>query len=117
MKKIKTNKAITLVALIITIVVLLILATVTIKQASGEKIVEQAKNAEENTETEIIKKQIKKDILSLQATKNTAITEDNINVILSNYGTVTNNEEGRKLLKTSDNKYTIDVTDIISEFL
>lgn len=116
MKKIKTNKAITLVALIITIVVLLILATVTIKQASGEKIVEQAKNAEENTETEIIKKQIKKDILSLQATKNTEITADDINEILNNYGTVTD-EEGKKLLKTSDNKYTIDVTDIISEFL
>ena len=47
MKNIKREKGITLVALIITIVVLLILATVTIRSVTGNGIISNAKNASE----------------------------------------------------------------------
>ena len=45
MKKTKTQKGITLVALIITIIILLILAVVTISAVSGDGIIQHAKNA------------------------------------------------------------------------
>lgn len=50
MINIKSKKGITLVALIITIVVLLILATVAIRPITDEKIIDTAKDAKNNFE-------------------------------------------------------------------
>ena len=47
MKKINNNKAITLIALVITIIVLLILAGITVAQLSGNNLFENAKLAKE----------------------------------------------------------------------
>ena len=51
MKKTKTQKGITLIALIITIVVLLILAVVTINAIQGDGIIQYAKNARDEYQT------------------------------------------------------------------
>ena len=48
MKKLKTEKGITLIALIITIIVLLILAMVAISAVTGDGILSYAKKAKEN---------------------------------------------------------------------
>ena len=58
MKENKMQKGITLVALIITIIVLLILAVVTIREITGEGIISHAKNAIEITIESNIKEEI-----------------------------------------------------------
>ncbi len=83
----KENKAITLIALVITIIVLLILAGVTIASLMGENgLLERAKNAKEETERTTVIESVKIDILGEQI----EITGDDIEkpqlqAILSSY--------------------------------
>ena len=57
MIKTKENKAITLVALIITIIILLILAGITIAQLSSNGLFDKAKQAKEESENAILKEE------------------------------------------------------------
>ena len=67
MKKLKTNKGITLIALVITIIVLLILAAVSIATLTGENgILSQATKAGDRTTQETEKEELK---LSFNAAK------------------------------------------------
>ncbi len=67
MRRTKSEKGITIVALIITIIVLLILATVAIQAISGEGMIEKAKEAKEKTESsqiiEILKLALMEDMI------------------------------------------------------
>ena len=69
-KKIKERKGITLIALVITIIVLLILAGVSIATLTGQNgILTQAQNAAKQTEIENAKEQAQMDILAWQSDK------------------------------------------------
>ena len=75
MNRIKSEKGITLVALIITVVVLLILASVTIKPIMDEGIIDITKEAKESYETLAEKEAINRSILTAKlVSKNGKVT-------------------------------------------
>ena len=112
--KIKQTEGITLIALVITIIVLLILAGVTIATLTGENgILTRASDAAERTERANIIEQAQTDILGIQAEKESSqITENELETILESYGTL--NGEGNILDKTlvTEKGYQIPVKDI-----
>ena len=113
MKKQKSS-GITLIALIITIIVLLILASVSIATLVGENgIVTKAREAKENTEIASIKEQIQMDIFGKQVENQGKITDENLKEILEKYGTLSGEEKIiEKTLTTKEGKYEIKVAEI-----
>ena len=88
MKKItRKNNGITLIALVITIIVLLILAGVTIATLTGENgILTRASDAAEQTEKANVIEQAKTDILGIQAEKKDGnITKGELKTVLDTY--------------------------------
>ena len=88
MLKEKRNKGITLIALIITIIVLLILAGVTISAITGnESVMEKAQQAKEKTDIASEKEGIQLAIISAMANKQdvSEITEGDLNELSPNY--------------------------------
>lgn len=113
----KEIDGITLIALIITIIILLILAGVTIATLTGENgILTQARNAREKTEIAEIIEKAKLDILAVQTENNGEITEDQVNEILAKYGTISSDysedEGGTIRFITTSKGYVIKVLDI-----
>ena len=110
----KTNKGITLIALVITIVVLLILAGVTISAVSGENgILTRAADSKEKTEIADIKEELQRKILEEQITNDGDLTETALETILTSKGTLSDETDilDRKL-KTTKGNYEIPVRDI-----
>ena len=110
MNRVKQNKGITLIALVITIIVLLILAGVSIAMLTGQSgILSQAQNAKKETmESEDIEK-IRLAITEAQIEKNgyQELTSDNLGSILIEDGTkaiVSDNEDGTKKILFLDSK-------------
>lgn len=88
MKKIiKKNNGITLIALVITIIVLLILAAVSIATLTGENgILTRASDAREQTEIANVIEQARTDILGIQADKKDGnITKEQLKTVLDKY--------------------------------
>ena len=85
--KLKNNKGITLIALVITIIVLLILAGVSIAMLTGENgILMQAQNAKAETEKASVIEQARLDIIEKQTEgKGTTIYKEDIKEILDKY--------------------------------
>lgn len=110
----KNNKGITMVPLIITIVVLLILAAVTIKEVNKDGVISEAKDSKSKTEISIIEKDIKTDILKKQNEPG-GLTEEKLNTILSNYGTVI--QEGEEKILVTTEGYRISVSTYYNEYL
>lgn len=106
------NEGITLVALVVTIVVLLILAGVTITALTGDNGVlsQVARAKQENEKTGIIE-EIRLDIAAKQADNLGSINEDEFYEILGKYGTVSNDEN---TLTTTKGNYEILISDIYS---
>ena len=110
----KTNKGITLIALVITIVVLLILAGVTISAVSGDNgILTRAADSKEKTEIADIKEELQRKILEEQITNDGDLTETALETILTSKGTLSDETDilDRKL-KTTKGNYEIPVRDI-----
>lgn len=109
--KLKNNrKGITLIALVITIIVLLILAGVTIAALTGDNgILAQANKAKEENEKAEIIEQIKSDIVDKQIENSGNISDDEVYEILQEYGTLKN--DGQILIANKGN-YEIYVSDI-----
>lgn len=85
MKK-QRSSGITLIALVITIIVLLILAAVSAATLTGENgIITKAQEAKRETEIASIKEKIQTDILGKQAGNNGYITNEQLKTILNNY--------------------------------
>ena len=103
----KKQKGITLIALVITIVVMLILAGVTINVVTGDNgIINKARESEKNYEMSVQKKEILEEILTKEMEKsalNGRITRSEIIEILEGYGEVTYDGEDIKGIKL--NKY------------
>lgn len=80
------NEGITLIALIITIIVLIILAGVSISMLTGQNgILTQAQNAKENIEKAGVIEEARIDILEIQTAENTVLTKIQLKDILSKY--------------------------------
>ena len=116
--KLKEQKAITLIALVITIVVLLILAGVTIATLTGDnEILTQAGNAKEQTEKADIIERAKIEIVGVQSENNGELPKEDLDRILKSYdkdGTIRIDDEGNRYIVTSKN-YKILASDIWSK--
>ena len=85
-KELKISKGITLIALVITIIVLLILVGVTIATLTGENgIITRASDAREETEIATVKERARTDILGVQAENEGKISKESFVEILNNY--------------------------------
>lgn len=113
MKKEIKDKGITLIALVITIIVMLILIGVTIKIAIGEGLIDTASEAVVQTEIATIKEQILEDIIAEKAINRGTITEQRLDEILSNYGEVSGTGEDK--IVSTEKGYVIKVSEIYSE--
>lgn len=127
-QKLRKNKGITLIALVITIIVLLILAGVSIAMLTGQNgILTQAQTAKEKTDKASIIEQVRTDILGKQAENQSSdVFSSDLEEILKKYfsndetnikniveGTTGEGEE-TKLISKEDSKIKIDLSEIYS---
>ena len=105
------SKGITIVALIVTIIVMLILAGVTISQTVDQGTVDIAKEVSDDSQERSIITNIQIKLLEKQEINNT-ITEDDLKEIVSEYGEY---DAETKILKTESGKQ-IDLTDIYNDY-
>ena len=111
-KEAKEKKGITLIALVITIVILIILSTITINFAFGENgLVTMAETAKAESEKDAIIEQIQLDIADKEIGNQGSINEDEFYEILGKYGTVSADET---ILTTTKGNYDILISDIFS---
>ena len=115
MKKQYKQNGITLVALVITIIILLILAGISISSLTNQGLFTQAENAKTASEIANIKEQIQLDIYEKQLEPPLgSITEGELETILSSYGTVNKGEDGTIIGITTDKGYEILLSEIYS---
>ena len=106
----KKNNGITLIALVITIIVLLILAAISIAMLTGQNgILTQAQNAKNKTEEAQIIEQIRLDIEAIKSEKQGEISENQYIDILEKYGDIKNN--GSTLI-TKNGNFSLNISDI-----
>lgn len=112
--EVKKQTGITLIALVITIIVLLILAGVTIATLTGDNgILSKTNEAKEKNNKESIKEQIKVEIMGEQSGNEGKIAEDVLISILEKYGKL--NGEGElkeQTLTTKEGNYEIKVSEL-----
>ncbi len=114
-KKLKEKQGITLIALIITIIVLLILAGVSIAMLAGDNgILTRTKSSKQISEIAGIKEEIKTEIIAEQAENEGNISESALKTILEKYGTINYDEDGKKIksITTTKESYEIAMKDI-----
>lgn len=112
----RKEKGITLIALIITIIIMLILAGVVINLTIGENgLFKTAKQAGKDYEISAIKEQIITDVYDKQAQNEGDISEDNLKEILERYGKLSEEENLMdKTLTTRKGNHKIKVSDIFN---
>ena len=110
MKLANNNNGITLISLVITIIILLILAGVTLSLTLGDNgIINQAQNAKEAQEIAAIKEDIQLAILDKELEKGgTSLSKEELEEILKDYGEI---QEDGNTIKT-DEGYEIDIDEI-----
>ena len=108
------HRGITLIALVITIIVLLILAAVSIATLTGENgVITQAGRASDQTKIAEIIEQAKIDIIEMQAEKTSVgITEKELKEILENYGELEGDGELLDKTLVTNDGYKISVKEI-----
>ena len=115
MRKTKEQKGITLVALVITIIILLILAGISIQAITNTGLFAQAENAKRESEIANIKEQISLDIYEKQLEPPVgSITDEQLKTILEKYGRVNKEDDGTIIGITTDKGYEILLSDIYS---
>ena len=115
MNKIKSTKGITLISLVVTIIILLILAGVTIATLMGDNgLINKAKDAKIKTEIASIKERIQLEIFAEQAEGKGSITKSTLETILDKYGTINYEEDGEtiKSITTDEGNYEIAISEI-----
>ncbi len=104
-KNLKEKQGITLIALIITIIVLLILAGISIAMLAGDNgILTRAKSAKKTSEIEGIKEEIKTEIIAEQAGNEGNISKSDLKTILEKYGTINKDEDGETIKSITTKK-------------
>ena len=116
MNKIRNTKGITLISLVVTIIILLILAGISIATLMGDNgLINRANDAKIATEIASIKEEIQTDILSEQAGNNGNISDDTLKGILEKYGILSEEEKLiDKTLTTTKGNHEIKVADIFN---
>ena len=116
-EKFKKAKGITLIALVVTIIVLLMLAGISIQMLTGNNgILTKTSDAKTATDIADIKEQIQIDIIGKQAKNQGDISDSELKEILEKYGTI-NYEEDETTIKsitTTKGNYEIAISDIWS---
>ncbi len=113
----KKNKGITLIALVITIIVLIILAGISINLVLGENgLFTKAQKAAKDMDIASLKEQIGTELLSMQIENeenNFAVDESDVEKVLSKYGKIIRSEEGNIIgLKPTGKDYEIPFSEI-----
>ena len=113
-KEVQTEKGITLIALVITIIVLLILAGVSIAALGGQNgILTNATEAKKESEIGDVKDGARMDINEKQMEKlSPEITEEEFREILEKYGTIEGEGELLEQILVTENEYEIPVKEI-----
>ena len=114
-KKLKEKQGITLIALIVTIIVLLILAGVSVLTLAGDNgVLTRTKSAKKAYEIAEIKEEIQLEIIAKQTKNKGEISEDELKEILEKYGTINydEDEEEIKSITTIKEGYEIAMSDI-----
>lgn len=111
-----SDKGITLIALIITIIVLLILAGISIATLTGENgVLTKANTARIETERVAIIERSRTDVLAIQSDHEGKITKEQFDKVLEDYDKEKKsdraNEKGERVIET-DKNYVIKVTEI-----
>ena len=116
MKKVNKQNGITLVALVITIIILLILAGISIQALTNTGIFTQAQKAKRESEIANIKEQIQLDIYEKQLQPPLGdITQEQLKAILEKYGTINYEEDGTTIKGiTTEKGYEILLSEIYS---
>ena len=118
-KVFKQKKGITLIALVITVIVLLILAGISISMLSGDNgILQRATQSKEKTERAEIIETAQMDILGKQTENSGDITENELKDILIKYGALSDDEE--KILEKTFTRFpqaVNDMTDLVTNYL
>ena len=113
MKRTHKQNGITLVALVITIVILLILAGISIQAIINQGLFGRANEAKRESEIASIKEKIALDIYEKQLEPPLgSITEEQLETILGKYGTVNKREDGTIVGITTEKGYEILLKDI-----
>ena len=111
----KRENGITLVALVITIIILLILAGISIQALTNTGLFAQAEKAKRESEIANIKEQIQLAIYEKQLEPPLGtITDSQLEDILDDYGTVNHEEDGTIRGITTDKGYEILLSEIYS---
>ena len=109
------EKGITLVALVLTIIVLLILAGISIQALTNTGIFGQAQNAKKESEIANIKEQIQMKIYQAQLFNTGSISDQELKTILDSYGTIQYEADNVTIKGIITSKgYEIPLTDINS---
>ncbi len=116
MYKHKINKelGITLISLVVTIIVLLLLAGISVQMLTGNNgiLIRAGQSKNETKEAELIE-EAKLDIMNYQISKSKVdLTEKKLDKILAQYGEVITGEGNTKVLKTSDGNLQIPISKI-----
>ena len=112
MKQLKNPKGITLIALVITIIILLILAGISISSLTNNGLFEKAQEADRKTEIEGIKENIQLDIYGKYLSNLGPISSEELVSILDDYGTVNYEDNGTIKGITTKKGYEISISDI-----
>lgn len=116
MNNIKNTKGITLISLVVTIIILLILAGISIAALTGNNgLINRAKDAKAKTEIASIKEEIQTDILEKQTENEGNISDESLEEILLKYGVLSKEEKiMNKTLTTTKGNHEIKVSDIFN---
>ena len=111
----RTDSAITLIALTVTIIILLILSGVSISAVKGQKgLIKESKTSTAEVQRESIIEKIEADLYNEKVKKGKMPTENDLINLISEkgYGTVTQ-ENGENVLTTTDGEYQILFSEIL----
>ena len=110
----KEEKGITLISLVVTVIILIILAGVSINLLLGQYgIVTRAQEAKKQTQVASITENIKLKLLDRQIEEVNTLTQTQIEEVLLKYGTINKNEDGSiKSITTKEGNYEIAFEDL-----
>ena len=113
MKKMRNQKGVTLVALVVTIIVLIILAGISINLLLGENgLITKAQEAKKQQKIAEIKEKISLELASAETDaiiRNESLEEEQLNDIVSKYGTL---QDDKDTILTKDDNYKISLKEI-----
>ena len=113
MKEIRNQKGITLVALVVTIIVLIILAGISINLLLGDNgLITKAKEAKKQQKIAEIKEKISLELSAAETDaiiRNESLEEEQLNDIVSKYGTL---QDDKDTILTKDDNYKISLKEI-----